>query len=117
MAINNETRGWWRFFWHRISLKPDAPRYHRYPTHMIDAPYHWANSHILKLHRDGSGIVLGWWKKSDRTEEQALIDAMEGRQMDDLEFSEAEKAHLRRNMIKKQFSADDQALLVEVLDL
>ena len=60
---------------------------------------------------------MGLWRSTDRTEEQMLIDAMEGRQMTDEEFSDAERAHIRRTMIKKQFSAEQQELLIEALDI
>lgn len=46
-----------------------------------------------------------------------LLDALEGRQMDDREFSEAEKVHIRRTMIKNQFTAEQQELLVDALDI
>ena len=117
MAINNETHGFGKYFWHSIRLKKKSPVYHRYPTHEVDAPYRWANSHILRLPGTTRGLVTGCWKTTDRTEEQTLIDAMEGRQMTHDEFSEAEKTHIRRTLIKKQFSAEQQELLVEVLDL
>lgn len=46
-----------------------------------------------------------------------LLDALEGRQMADEEFSAAERVHIRRTMIKKQFTAEQQELLVEALDI
>lgn len=46
-----------------------------------------------------------------------LLAALEGRQMSDEEFSESEKTHIRRTMIKKQFTAEQQELLVEALDI
>jgi hypothetical protein len=46
-----------------------------------------------------------------------LLDALEGRQISDNEFSDAEKAHIRRTMIKNQFSAEQQELLVDALDI
>jgi hypothetical protein len=60
---------------------------------------------------------MGLWRSTDRSEEQALLDALSGRQMDAEEFSDAEKTHIRRTMIKKQFSAEQQELLIEALDI
>lgn len=117
MSINVDTHGFWRFFYHDIQLKPESPILHRYPTHEVDEPYRWAKSFIIKLHKDGRGIVLGWWRKTNRNEEQALIDAMAGRQMTDTEFQSAEKAHIRRTMIKKQYPSDHQELIIDALDL
>lgn len=117
MSINVETHEIWRLFFHSISLKKKSSLIHRYPTHEVDEPYRWSNSVILRLPGSSKGLTVGWWRNTGRTEEQALIDAMEGRKMDHEEFSEAEKTHIRRNLIKKQFSAEQQQLLVEVLDL
>lgn len=106
-----------RLFWHSISLKKKSPIFHHYPTHEVDEPYRWSNSLIVRIPFSELGIVMGWWHTTDRTEEQTLIDAMEGRQMADEEFHSAEKAHLRRLLIRKQYSAEDQVLLVKALDL
>lgn len=46
-----------------------------------------------------------------------LLDALEGRQMTDEAFADAEKAHIRRTMIKNQFTAEQQELLVDALDI
>lgn len=105
------------YFWHSIRLKPLSPIAHRFPSHETEEPFRWSNSLILHLPLTPYGFVVGRWHTTDRTEEQMLIEAMQGRQMDDDEFTEAEKAHIRRNLIKKQFSAEQQELLVEVLDL
>lgn len=83
----------------------------------MDEPYRWSNSLIIRIPFLKYGIVLGRWNSTDRTEEQTLIDAMEGRHMTDDEFFEAERVHLRRMLIKKQYSSEDQKLLVDALDL
>jgi len=83
----------------------------------MDEPFRWSNSLILRLPWSRQGLVVGLWRSTNRTEEQTLLDALEGRQMSDIEFSETEKQHIRRNMIKRQFSAEEQKLLVDVLDL
>ena len=115
--INNETHDIGPFFCHTISLRKDGPVYHRYPSHELDHPYRWSNSHILRLPWTSYGLVVGHWRKTERTEEQAILDAMEGRRMDHKEFSEAEKAHMRRVLIKNQINAEDQELLIDALDL
>jgi hypothetical protein len=63
------------------------------------------------------GIVLGFWRKDHRTEEEAILLGMSGRQMSDEEFTEAEKVNIRRNLIRGQYPAEDQKLLVEALDI
>ena len=104
-------------FVHRIQLQKKSPLVHRYPSHEMDEPFRWSNSLILRLPWSRQGLVVGLWRSTNRTEEQTLLDALEGRQMSDIEFSETEKQHIRRNMIKRQFSAEEQKLLVDVLDL
>lgn len=61
--------------------------------------------------------MLGFWRTTNRTEEQMLLEALQGRQMTDEEFSESEKTHIRRTMIKNQFSAEQQELLIDALDI
>lgn len=116
-SINVTTHGIWRFFWHSISLKKDSPLYHRFPTHEVEEPYRWSNSRIFRLPWSSKGLVVGWWHKTNNTEEKAILAGMGGRVMDLQEFSDTEKVNIRRNLIKKQFTADQQETLVEVLDL
>lgn len=104
-------------FVHRIRLQKKSPLLHRYPSHEMDEPFRWSNSLILRLPWSHQGLVLGLWHSTDRTEEQTLLDALGGRQLSDIEFSNIEKQDIRRNMIKRQFSAEEQKLLVDVLDL
>lgn len=120
--INNETHGIWRFFWHSISLKKKSPIYHRYPTHEIDYPYREANSHILRLPWSSHGLVVGWWRNTDRDEAQAILEGLGGFALGDsyqrgLEEERRLKATIRQDMIKKQYPAEDQQLLIEALDL
>lgn len=104
-------------FIHGIALKKKSPIIHRYPSHEVDEPYRWSNSLILRLPWSSVGLVMGLWRTTNRTEEQTLLDALQGRQMGTQEFSDAEKQHIRRNMAERQFSAEQQELLIEVLDL
>lgn len=115
--IHNKVYSIGAFFWHTISLKKKSDLYHRSPSHEVEAPYRWSNSVILRIPWSSYGLVLGHWQATSRTEEQMLLDALQGRQMTDDEFSDAEKAHIRRTMIKKQFTAEQQELLVDALDI
>jgi len=102
---------------HGIKLRKKSPIFHMYPSHEVEEPYRWSNSLIMRVPWHQQGVVVGFWRATNRTEEQTLLDALEGRQMTDDEFSDAEKIHIRRNMIKKQFTAEQQELLVDALDL
>lgn len=118
MGINNtsvQTHG--DYFWHSIRLKKKSPLFHRWPTYEAEHPYRQSNSLIFRLPWSEKGLVVGKWGKETGNEDTALLGGMGGRVMDDPEFQAAEKAQIRRNMIKKQFSADDQRLMVEALDL
>lgn len=115
--IHNKKHDLGPFFWHTIRLQKKSPIFHRYPSHEVEAPYRWSNSLIVRIPWTSQGFVLGLWRTTDRSEEQMLLDALEGRQMDDREFSEAEKVHIRRTMIKNQFTAEQQELLVDALDI
>jgi hypothetical protein len=88
MAITNETHGFWRFFYHSIQLKLDSKILHLHPTHEIDEPYRWSKSLILRLPRTTRGLVLGWWRNITRTEEEAILAGMQGREMTYLELVE-----------------------------
>ena len=104
-------------FVHSIKLQKKSAIFHRYPSHEVEEPYRWSNSLIVRIPWCRQGFVLGLWRSTDRTEEQMLLEALQGRQMSDEEFSDSEKAHIRRTMIKNQFSAEEQELLIEALDI
>jgi hypothetical protein len=82
MAITNETHGFWRFFFHSISLKKKSPLVHMNQTHEIDEPYRWSKSLILRLPWATRGLVLGWWRNTTRTEDEAILAGMQGRPLD-----------------------------------
>jgi len=115
--MHYKTHDFFNFFWHTIRLVPESPRYHTFPSHETDEPFRRATAHIFRLRKDGRGLVVGLWRKTSRTEQEMLMDAMQGRQMDDEEFTEAEKVHIRRNLIRKQVSAENQELLIEALNI
>lgn len=117
MAIHHETHELGRLFWHSIRLNKDSPIFHRYPTHEVDYPYRWANSLIIRLPGTSYGLVVGLWHSTDRTEEQTLLEALEGRSLGAMEFTEFDKQNIQRNLIDKQLSEEDTELLKEVLDL
>lgn len=115
--IHNKKHDLGPLFWHTIRLQKKSAIFHRYPSHEVEAPYRWSNSLIIRIPWCRLGLVVGLWRSTDRSEEQMLLDALEGRQISDNEFSDAEKAHIRRTMIKNQFSAEQQELLVDALDI
>ena len=117
MAIHNKKHDLGPLFVHGIKLQKKSPIFHRYPSHEVAPPYRWSNSLIIRIPWCRQGLVVGLWRSADRTEEQMLLDALEGRQMTDNEFSDAERVHIRRTMIKNQFSSEEQELLIDALDI
>lgn len=81
MALSADTHGFWRFFWHSISLKQKSPVLHTSLSHETDYPYRWSRSLILRLPGTTRGLVLGWWRNIVRTEEDAILAGMQGRDM------------------------------------
>jgi hypothetical protein len=80
-------------FAHKINLQKKSPLVHRFPSHEIEEPYRKSNSLILRLPGTHRGLVLGWWRSTTRTEEQTLLEALQGRQMTDEEFHETEASN------------------------
>lgn len=115
--IHNKKHDIGALFWHTIRLQKKSALFHRYPSHEVEEPYRWSNSLIVRIPWSSYGLVVGFWRATERTEEQMLLAALEGRQMSDEEFSDSEKIHIRRTMIKRQFTADQQETLLEVLDI
>lgn len=68
-------------FWHQIGLRKNSSIFHMFESHEPDPPYRWSKSLIIRLPFSTKGIVIGWWRKTDRTEEEAILAGMVGRDM------------------------------------
>ena len=79
-----ETYDLGRAFVHTIRLQPQSRRVHLATTHEVDEPFRLSRSLILRLW-GSKGVVLGWWRDTDRSEEQALLDALHGQETDVLD--------------------------------
>lgn len=73
-----QTHDFGRLFVHSINLDEKAPRLHTASTHEVDEPYRWSKSLVVRLWRS-RGLVLGWWRRIDRSEEEALIAALQAK--------------------------------------
>lgn len=69
------------FFWHLIKLKKKSPIVHRFPSHEDEYPYRRSNSLILRLPGSSIGLVAGHWRPTGRTEEQMILDSLQGREI------------------------------------
>lgn len=71
----NDTLDVWRFFAHWISLDASSPRFHRAPTQEMDEPYRRSNSLVVRFWGE-RGLVLGWWRDTGYTEDQATLQGL-----------------------------------------
>lgn len=117
MSLSSNTHGIGSLFWHSISLRKKTSIFHRYPTHETDYPYRWSNSLVVRLPGTTKGLVLGWWHRTTRTEEQAILAALSGRDMTFHELGEEQKVQVRRKMIRDRVEAEKQQLIAEALEL
>lgn len=72
-----ETTDLGRAFAHAIALDPNAPRLHTAVTDELDPPFRRSRSLVLRLWKS-RGLVLGWWRKTGRDEDEALMAALQG---------------------------------------
>jgi hypothetical protein len=102
------------FFWSTIRLKRGSEIYHAFPTHEIDPPYRWAVSHIFRIPFTTFGISVGHWHSATRTEEQAMLEALSGREVDTDEIT---KQKAREVVTDKSIDLDDEWKIVDALGL
>jgi hypothetical protein len=102
-------------FWHSISLKKRTALIHRFPSHETDAPYRWSKSWVFRLPFSTRGIVIGRWRDANRTEEEALLAAMSGRDVAMSAMTEEQKVTIRRNLLRKDSLTEQKELLTEAI--
>ena len=61
------------------------------------------------------GLTIGWWQSTDRTEEQAILAGMSGRDMTYTELSEEQKSSTRKLLARFSSSFDDEMELSQQL--
>lgn len=88
MALSNETYDIGRLFFHSIRLQKKSDLLHFFPTHEIDYPYRWSKSLIVRFPGTTRGLVVGWWRNTSRTEDEAVLAGMQGRDMSYQEYLE-----------------------------
>lgn len=94
-------------FVHKIALQKKSPLAHRFPSHELEEPYRRSNSLILRLPGTTRGAVFGWWRSTSRTEEQTLLEALQGRRMTDDEFFEAEADVVQKKLVATQGTLEE----------
>jgi hypothetical protein len=123
-------------FVHTQRLAPKSKRLHLAPTNELDEPFRRSNSLVVRL-RGSYGLVFGLWRRTYRTEDEALREALQGDledpyQLDDetlenidlhyrppLSEEEAEERFAKaRNQVGRHANdLDDEAELLNMLGL
>lgn len=119
MALKHETHDIWgtQLFWGTIRLRKGTELYHANPTHEIDPPYRWAVSHIIRIPFTSFGLTFGRWHTATRTEEEAILAGLAGREVVDPEEQEKVKQKARVSVAAHSDSLDDEWKLINILDL
>ncbi len=117
MALRYETHDIGRAFWHKIRLEKNTSLVHKHPTNEMDAPYRWSNSTIFRFPFTGFGIVIGWWHSTDRTEEQAVLAALNSRGTEHAYTPEESKRIAREAVSAHATDLDDEWTIVNMLDV
>lgn len=115
MSISTETHDIGKFFWHTIRLEKGSAFIHRHPTHEIDPPFRFSNSVLFRLPLTTRGLVLGWWHTAQRTEEQAILAGMSGRELGNTIVSENQENSVRRLIDRKSTDTEDQIKLAQMM--
>jgi hypothetical protein len=119
MALKHETHDIWgtQLYWGIIRLRKRTELYHENPTHEIDPPYRWALSRIIRIPCTTFGLSVGRWHATTRTEEQAILAGLAGREVDDPQEKEKVQQRARETVAMHSNSLDDEWKLVNMLDL
>ena len=59
-----------------IWLTEGAPVFHTAPTNELEEPYRKSKSLIVRIPFSRRAVVLGFWRKTERTEDEALAEAV-----------------------------------------
>lgn len=70
-----ETHDLGNLFVHAVALEPGTALVHRAPTNEIEEPFRHSKSVVVRLF-GRKGLVFGWWRDPDRTEDEALLAAL-----------------------------------------
>lgn len=103
-------------YWSTIRLAKGTALYHKHPTHEVDFPYRWGISHIFRVPFTTLGFMFGKWNMAQRTEEQAVLAGLAGREVagEDLETV---KDRARKAVAENAIDLDDEWKIVDILGL
>lgn len=59
-----------------IWLRDDSPMFHLAPTFELESPYRESKSLVVRSPFSRRAFVFGWWRKTGRTEDEALTAAV-----------------------------------------
>jgi hypothetical protein len=113
-----DTKDFGRLFFHVINIQREGvPFLHRAFSQEIEAPFREARPWVLKFW-PGKGLVFGLWHRTEKTEEQALYDALEGWGLDlygeDLDDPDVRQT-VRENVARNTESLDEEWQILSAL--
>lgn len=118
MALTQETHDLpGGLFWSTIRLNKGSELYHAFPTHEIDPPFRWAVSRIFRIPLTSFGFTFGRWHTTTRTEEQAILAGLAGREVLDPQEQEKVKQKAREVVATNADSLDDEWKLINILGI
>ncbi len=121
MAIKQETHDIWgtQLYWSIIRpLDKRSELYHVHPTFEIDKKLRWGISHIFRIPFTTLGFYIGRWQQTrSGSEEEAILQALSGRVVEDPQEQEKVKQKAREVVAMNSNSLDDEWKLVNLLGI
>ena len=108
----NTHDGPYGYFWHPIRVRRGTPFHHVAHSNEVDGDFRRSDrTHIF--HVFGRGIAAGKWKTVDRTEEEALLSALEAHVFNEMNPEEVRLA--RAVIARNAIDIDDEWLINDAL--
>lgn len=110
-----------RLFFYVIKVRPGTPPLHTAPTFEVDPPFRRSRSLIVRIPFGFySALVIGWWRASHASEEEALYAALDGYGIDlydeDVDLSDPEVKHAIRDVVSRSgLDMDDEWKIIRML--
>lgn len=110
-----------RLFFDLINVR-GGPPVHFGKSQEIEKPFRHSRVVVFRLFPLRKGLVVGWWRSSGLTEEQALTRALQAWGIDLYKDSRAledpdVRAYIRDNVARATETVEDEWLIVDTLGL
>jgi len=109
-----------RLFLHLVNLK-GGPLLHLGKSQEIERPFRSSGVVVIRLFPLRKGLVLGWWRNTGLSEQEALIKALQAWGVDlyndDLLDDVDVRGYIRDNVAKATQNIEDEWTIVDALRL